>query len=323
MNIKHGILLLFIGSLAVSGCKTDSEEDILGGETGGGSVPADVVINEVCGKQDPDDDWVEFYNKGTEDEDLSGATLVKTDEDGKTEDIYTFPSGSKIKAGGYLVVATLTGELQAGISNSKEVGLTLVASDGTVVDKFDRDSDVGKDVSHPSGGSYARIPDGTGSWQVTTSATRGTSNSAGGTVEQKAKVVLNEICGLQTPDDDWIELFNAGTADADISGAKIVKTDEKGKTKDIYTFPDGTVIKAGKYLVVATLTGELQAGISNSKEVGIAIEAADGTVLDSFDRDVNIGKDVAHPADGSYARIPDGTGKWQVTTTCTRGTGNK
>ncbi len=110
--------MLFIGSLAVSGCKTDSEEDILGGETGGGSVPADVVINEVCGKQDPDDDWVEFYNKGTEDEDLSGATLVKTDEDGKTEDIYTFPSGSKIKAGGYLVVATLTGELQAGISNS-------------------------------------------------------------------------------------------------------------------------------------------------------------------------------------------------------------
>lgn len=114
----------------LTGCKTDSEEDILdnneGGETTAGTA---VVINEICGKQDPDDDWVEFYNTSDKETDLGGSTLVKTDEDGKDETIYTFPAGKKVGAHDYLVVATTTGELQAGISNSKEVGLRLVMAD--------------------------------------------------------------------------------------------------------------------------------------------------------------------------------------------------
>ncbi len=119
---------------------------------------------------------MELFNAGTATADLSDARIVKTDEDGLDEDIYTFPAGTTVQPGAYVVVATLSGELQAGISNSKEVGLTLVDASGRVLDRFDRDSDVGADKTHPRNGSYARIPNGTGTWTVVSAATRGTAN---------------------------------------------------------------------------------------------------------------------------------------------------
>lgn len=304
----------------LTGCKTDSEEDILDNNEGGGTTAGTaVVINEICGKQDPDDDWVEFYNTSDKETDLGGSTLVKTDEDGKDETIYTFPAGKKVGAHDYLVVATTTGELQAGISNSKEVGLRLVMADGKTADRFDRDSDIGKDISHEPGGSYARIPDGTGKWTVTSSATRGKANSE----KQEGQLVINEICGKQDPDDDWMELYNGTSSSLDLGGFKIIKTDEEGQSETIYTFPEGKKIASNGYLVIATLTGELQAGISNKKEVAIELVSKDGKSIDKFDRDVNIGKDISHDLGGSYARIPDGTGDWKVVTTATRGTKNK
>lgn len=324
MKARLYILTLLAGTLAVAGCKTDSEDDIpgWGEDEKPQTTVSNVVINEICGKQDPDDDWIEFYNKGAETEDLSGAYIIKTDEEGKDEVIYTFPKGSSIAPGGYLVVATLTGELTAGISNSKELALTLVTADGKTADKFDRDSDVGKDKSHSEGGSYARVPDGTGQWQITESCTRGTANSSE-TAEEAPKVVLNEVCGKQEPDDDWIELLNAGTKSMDLSGAYIIKTDEDGLDETIYTFPAGRQIAPGEHLVIATLTGELQAGISNKKKVALTLYLADGTKLDKFDRDSDVGKDASHADGGSYARIPEGTGSWTVTETATRGDVNK
>lgn len=323
MKAKSYIFALLIGSFAVAGCKTDSEDDIPGwGDDDKTEVTGgDVVINEMCGKQDPDDDWVEFYNKGTETVDMGGAYIIKTDEDGLDEVIYTFPSGRTLAPGGYLVVATTTGELQAGLSNSKQVALTLVMGDGTVADKFDRDADIGKDISHDEGGSYARVPDGTGRWQVVEACTRGTANSAGA-ADEAPKVVLNEICGKQDPDDDWLELLNIGGESADMGGAYIVKTDEDGLDETIYTFPSGSSLAPGEHLVIATLTGELQAGISNKKQVALTLYAADGTMLDRFDRDTDIGKDVSHSEGGSYARQPDGTGAWTVADKATRGTAN-
>ena len=55
--------------------------------------------------------------------------------------------------------------------------MTLVAADGTVIDRFDRDKDVGEGVQHEAGGSYARVPNGTGSWKVVATATRGQANN--------------------------------------------------------------------------------------------------------------------------------------------------
>ena len=322
---KLGLLALCAATLALTGCKTDSEDDLPGwGNPDGGDQPAatgQVVLNEICGKQDPDDDWVELYNKSTQPADLSGMRLIKTDENGKDETLYTFAQGATLEAGAYRVVATLSGELQAGISNSKEVAITLQAADGTTLDHFDRDSDVGKDQSHATGGSYARMPDGTGAWTITTACTRGTQNAT--TDTPTGRIVLNEICGKQNPDDDWVELYNTGSEPIDLSGASLIKTDEDGLDETLYTFTPGYVVAGGDYAVIATLSGELQAGISNSKEVGIRLQLADGTVLDRFDRDSDVGKNQSHATGGSYARVPNGTGSWTIVTTCTRGAKNQ
>ncbi len=323
---RRGFLFIALCLLTtlLSGCKTDSESDIFTpdeGETTSGKV----VINEICGKQDPDDDWLELYNPSKDEADLSGAHIVKTDEEGKDEVIFTFAKGKTIKPGEYVVVATLTGELQAGISNSKEVGLRLVAANGEVMDKFDRDKNVGEGKSHAVGGSYARVPDGTGAWTVAGKATRGGANgdsSAIGGGSDGGKLVINEVCGKQDPDDDWLELYNNSQADKDLSGAKIVKTDEDGNDEVIFTFANGKTIKPGEYVVVATLTGELQAGISNKKQVALTLVAADGMVIDKFDRNKDVGDGVQHEAGGSYARVPNGTGAWKIVAKATRGQEN-
>lgn len=181
MKNKKSLFALLVCAVVVMGCKTDSEEDIPGwGDEDKPQITTahSVVLNEICGSQDPDDDWVEFYNAGKADDDLSGMKLIKTDENGSEKDIYTFPQGSIVKPGEFKVVATLTGELQAGISNKKQVGLRLEATDGKIVDMFDRDADLGKDVKHDTNGSYARVPDGTGGWTIVATYTRGKANGS-------------------------------------------------------------------------------------------------------------------------------------------------
>lgn len=324
--IRKLLFLALAGTLALTSCKNDDEDDLIINPP----TPQDysgIVLNEICGKQSPDDDWVELYNNGSTDVQLDGVYLEKTDEDGIVETIYTVPAGTTLKAGEYKVIATLSGELQAGISNSKQVGLELKSPSGQSIDKFDRDSDVGKDNSHVEGGSYARIPNGTGKWTITATATRGAANVGEelgpDTPQDYSHIRLNEICGAQEPDDDWVELYNDGTTDVQLDGVYLEKTDEDGIVETIYTVPAGTTLKAGEYKVIATLSGELQAGISNKKEVGLELKSPDGQSIDKFDRDSQIGTDVAHETNGSYARIPDGTGNWAVTTTATRGAENQ
>lgn len=172
-----------LACMAFTGCKNDDEDDLLQQVAPPETEKTDkagydgLALNEICGKQDPDDDWVELYNSSAKDIDLAGCKLVKTDEEGQQKVIYTAPKGKTVKTGAFVVIATLSGELQGGISNSKEVGIDLQSPDGKSLSKFDRDSDVGKDNGHKAGGSYARIPDGTGKWQVVAKATRGGKNS--------------------------------------------------------------------------------------------------------------------------------------------------
>ena len=325
MKIKYFAIAAGLVSAFFMGCKTDSEDDIPGWNDEE-KPTGTVVLNEICGKQDPDDDWVELFNPSTSEVDLANARIVKTDENGEEKTIYTFAQGKKIKPGEYIVVATLTGELQAGISNSKEVGLRLEASNGTVLDRFDRDSDVGKDKGHDEGGSYARLPNGNGKWAVAEKATRGSENTGEGGQEKPAddgKTVINEVCGKQDPDDDWVEIYNNSSEEKDLSGAKLMKTDEDGVTEEIYAFPANTKIGGKSYLVVSTLSGQLQAGISNKKEVALELVGQDGKSIDRFDRDKDVGTDVSHDAGGSFARIPNGTGKWSVVASATRGDENK
>lgn len=323
LTFQKFIFASLIGIFILSSCSNDNETPELPPDE---TNYAGLVLNEICGLQEPDDDWIEIFNTTDKAIDISGVQIIKTDENGDKKTIYTVPENTTITAKGYKVAATLSGELSAGISNSKQIGITLVKPDGvTAIDKFDRNTNIGTDKSHASGGSYARIPNGSGNWAIVKTSTRGTLNvpdEQTGDIDYSG-LVLNEICGLQSPDDDWIEILNTSGEDINISGIQIIKTDEKGEEKSIYTAPEGTYIGSGSYRVIATLTEELTAGISNNKQVGISLVEPDGeTTIDVFDRNEEIGVDSGHALGGSYARLPNGTGDWEITYQATRGTEN-
>jgi len=107
----------------------------------------DVVINEINYNPAPDfatEDWIELYNTENADVDISG-WIFKDDDD---EHNYTFPSGTMIPAGGYLVacrdknlfsalfpgVTALTGNFSFGLGSSGDQvrlfneGLVLIDS---------------------------------------------------------------------------------------------------------------------------------------------------------------------------------------------------
>jgi hypothetical protein len=136
-----------------------------------------------------------------------------------------------------------------------------------------------------------------------------------------AAIVLNEVCGSQIPDDDWVEFFNNSDAEVDISGMMLIK--DGATTAPIWTAPAGTKMAAKSYKVVATLpTGSgLLAGISNTKVVKLELTTPTGTVISSFEKTAS-NFPTGHPTDGSYQRIPNATGDWTVKTAYTKATAN-
>lgn len=328
---KLTFLLLMVAGIVTTSCKNDSEDDL---QPSTPDTPQDysgIILNEICGSSD-EGDWIEFYNNSDKDVQLDGSTIIKTDETGQTENVYTFPKGATIKGKGYLIVYgkdSKNQQITAGISNTKEVGIELQSPSKTSIDKFDRDANVGQDKGHANNGSYARIPNGdkNGQWVVVANATLNAENKEE-TPTQGTNikgVVLNEVCG-ESEDGDWIEFYNTTDKDIQLKGAQIIKVDEEGQSENIYTFPEGATIKSKGYLIVYgkdSKNPQFTAGISNKKEIILKLTDATGIVADQFDRDTNIGKDKGHETDGSYARIPDGTGNWTVTTAATINATNK
>ena len=129
---------------------------------------------------------------------------------------------------------------------------------------------------------------------------KGTSQSGSGSL------VINEVCATNKnawkaadgSSPDWIELYNAGDSAADLSGIGLSDGD---KNRFKFTFPAGTKLGAGEYLIVCcddrdVTAGELHAAfkISAAGET-IYLTAADGTELDSvtlpeLDADVTYGR---------------------------------
>ena len=129
-----------------------------------------LVINEVCGKEFPDNEWVEIYNPTDSVVKLKGLYLIKVDENGIDYELFRFKSG-ELAPGHVYVISSMKDELRRHISRSKEVGIELVGPDDNTIDSFYRDDEVGE-KSHPANGSYARIPNGSGNWVIVTNASR-------------------------------------------------------------------------------------------------------------------------------------------------------
>lgn len=140
-----------------------------------------VVFNEVSSQEVTDGEFagagdaVEFYNAGGAAADLSG-WVVSDDAEFPADKTFTFPSGTTLAPGGFLVIVKLEeetgeGDYPFGISSSDEETLTLADGAGSTVDEI---TFLGPDAAT----SWCRLPDGTGEFGYC-AQTFGGANSSG------------------------------------------------------------------------------------------------------------------------------------------------
>ncbi len=134
-----------------------------------------IIINEVCGNDNTNDEWVELYNPTSHTIFLDGWKLIKIDEDGIDSNLHKFKHDS-IEPHSFYLLSRKAKKLQGKISAKKEVGIELIGLNDKTIDRFYRDDEIGE-TPHPFGGSYSRCPDGSNIWNIVCTATPGEKNA--------------------------------------------------------------------------------------------------------------------------------------------------
>lgn len=136
------------------------------------------------------------------------------------------------------------------------------------------------------------------------------------------KLKFNEVYGAGADEEKFFELHNAGDFPIKLTGVTINKDEDL-----TWTGIDGEVVPAhGVFAIVGgkgTTSRGFSSGFSSKKSVLIELFDPKGNKIDQFQRG-DKGDDgkwgVSLPDNkGSWSRIPDGSGKWMITTTITVG----
>ena len=145
-----------------------------------------IVLNELYGAASADKDkFIELYNSSGKEVTITGYTIQK---DGGLA--WTAPEGTKIAAKGFLAIIGAKGStpdgFSSGFSAKKSVLVQLFDDKGTVIDTFQRGEEGtgwGNTSLDAVSGSWSRVPDGTGKFQITATPTPGVANSTDATVD--------------------------------------------------------------------------------------------------------------------------------------------
>lgn len=281
-----------------------------------------VRINEVVSNGGSPDDWIEFYNSGSLPVNLSGY-IVQDDSD---KNPYTFPEGTIIGAGEYLVIDTLSksgeGDFNFGLGKGDSVRL-FAPGDANGTTPILQTTWPADTHAVPSWGVRAD-----GSWAMTAASTKGAANifevdgddegggegdGGEGTPGTPSGIVLNEIIydkasGLPSGLDQ-VEVYNRGSEPVSLAGWWI--TDDKGAER--VPMPLGEVVLApGEFFMFIEDT-HFSFGLGKGDEV--TLHDAVGAVVDTYAYAGNA------PL-GTWARCADGFGDWAHATVPTPGEPN-
>ena len=254
-----------------------------------------VVINEVTSQGAPED-WVELYNSGATDVDISGWMVRDNDPTA----LAPLPEGAIVPAGGYLVLESGT-EFSFGLGKGDEFHLYL-ADGATLVDE------TGWAAGTHADPSWGRCADGEGEFTMNESATPGEANDCPPAAGPE-NITINEVTSQGVPQ-DWVELHNDGITDVDISGWMVRDNDPTA----LAPLPAGTIVPADGYLVLESGT-EFSFGLGKGDEFHLYL--ADGTTLVD-----ETGWAAGTHADPSWGRCPDVTGDFEITAAATPGAAN-
>jgi len=251
-----------------------------------------VVLNEIYPQGSPD--WIEIYNPTSSEINVGGWKVLDTAPTDPT--MKTIPDGTIISPFGFLVV---------GVSNR----LTNSGDSVKLIDKNGAQKDSFSYNSSTTGKSFARNPDGTGNWLDGQTPTEGTSNGNNNPTppppSPSGNIILSEFMPDPAGGNEWAEVYNPESFEADIGGWKI---DDIEGASSPYPIPPGTKISPGGFLVFS-----FSSKLNNSGD-SIRLLNPSGGVAETYSY-----KEAVKGA--SFAK--DGQGSWQITTTPTPSGPNK
>ncbi len=210
------------------------------------------------------------------------------------------------------------GDASDGATGAATTGETTGATTGSTTSSTTTGSAATSGSSSTSSGGGGATSTGTGQGGATTAS----SGSAGG--EPEGLLVINE---LSADGDDWIELFNAGEGDLDLSGLRIADQETPGvpKLADAMTIPDGTTLEAGAYLFILGdqdppadgFTDVCEPGPAPCLQAGFGLSQGNGDEVFVVDTGDAVLVSVVYPADAavegeSWGRLPNGSGEFAV-----------
>jgi hypothetical protein len=198
-----------------------------------------ICVNEVLANpgsgQMP---FIELYNSSPEPADISGYYLSDSPETLK----FKIPAAATIPAGGYLAFSASDWGGAMSLSPGGERIYLLSADQRRVVDA------VTYGAEEP-GVSLGHFPNGAYAIRALAAPTPGQANAA----LYDRDLVINEIMYhpiSEDSNDEYIELYNKGTQPVDVSGWEL----SSGVS---YTIPNGTIVPADGYLVIAANAARL------------------------------------------------------------------
>ncbi|MCD7973565.1 MAG: lamin tail domain-containing protein [Candidatus Azobacteroides sp.] len=249
---------------------------------GGTAISQNIFINEISGN----DKWLELYNSGDSEINISGYNIVKVDELGE-ESLWEIPAGSKIPARGFISWErdqyNPAYGFTWGISARKNVAFRLINNSGEEIDYFEIRHEL---FSEGEGRTVGRETDGGEKLVIFKQGTKNASNSGGivlDKTENPDRIVINEISG----NEKWFEIYNAEDKKVNLTGYRILKIDETG-AGNFWDIPAGTEIGPKGYLswkqdADKTDGSTFTWGISARRNVVLKIYDSNFTAVDYFE----------------------------------------
>lgn len=239
-----------------------------------------VVINEVC----PAGKWVEIANGSKYSRDMEYSYLKTA----AGQILYKVPAGVKLAPGERFVIEcpdAALGALEYWSNTDKKV--CTFSSQGL--------------PDAPEGTSWSVLPDITGTMRLSSVATKNEVNRDQTTDEDD--IVLNEVSWSGK----WVEIFNPSVRDVASSSMKLYGVTSSGTENLLCDF--------GSCQIASNTAKVVSADLSSYN--GLVLKSSAGTQLDKLMfSDVDDGGTKAEGT--SWARLPNGKGKWYTIKTPTR-----
>ena len=295
-------------------------------------------------------DWIELFNTTNGQVDLSGCGIS---DDIRKPYKFTFPQGTTIDPGQYLLLWCMAEQMEGyislpfNLSGSKGDSVILVDKNGGILDMCEftaQEKDYSMIRSYTAGGDL----DTQGGFAATDKPTPGYPNTSAGYAafdkQRNPDVGVHDITFSEilsdgyrykldskgVPDDDdqgkWVELYNRSDQTVSLAGYSL-SDNEKKPTK--WVFPEGTSI-AGKGYLILYMSGSLPLEGKDEKSVTAEMKArtlnfsvsGQGETLYLYNNEGTLIDRVTVPlslACVSYAKVGD---SWGLCETPTQGTAN-